>query len=311
MIGIRNFGWRAAGSLALSMVSMATPPDTIRKDEVFFGAGEGGYAVLQTISDNKGSYYIDRTTTMLIERSTADGSVKKEIPLLDREEIVDATYEGPGKAPVKVVIHSKDDGQSLASVIARWPHRGRKVEGSDLTRLTLHDAGLKLAGRLELLAGKPSVERLTADARKVSGWKVDEGIEWDGALLLKLTYQEKDGDSDAVWISTGAGTLDQVRAFRDLQPEYLTFGEFGSSDEAVAEAAKISGTLKEKKLAGLQPNVWKTSDGGEAARFAVVVAQSQPLMNSGKVPEMEGKLGLKLGRISSSRFQEWVPVPGQ
>lgn len=290
----------------LAGISSATPPDVVRVDEEFFGAGDGSYAVMRTVSDNKGSYYINRTTTTLVERSLDGASASKETPLLDREEIVDATYEGPGKAPVKVVIHSKNEKDALATFIEKWPQRGREVAAEELKRFTLHDGGLKYDGRLELLAGTPPMEELNDEGRKASGWIIKDGIELGDCLFFKLSYQEEEGDSLSRWVSLGNGSMDQVTAFRTVQPVYLSFGSFASKDEALKRSAELKAGLKEKQLSGHDPAIWRMTAGNGAAAFVVVVADSRHLIESGKIPEVEAKLGVKLLPVSSSGFTAWV-----
>jgi len=306
MTGIRLFGWSAALLAACTGISSATPPDIVRTDEDFFGAGDAGFAVIRTVSDNKGSYYINRTTTFLVEKPL-DGGAAKETPLLDRETIVDAAYEGPGKPPVKVVIHSKNEKAPLGSLIEKWPNRGREVEAEELKRFALHDGGLKYDDRLELPGGKAVVEELALEGGDAAAWIIREGIERGGTLFLKLFHQEEEGDSVARWVSLGSGSMDQVNAFRNIHPVYLSYGVSVNKEEALARVAELRGMLKEKQLGSFDPIIWKINNVNGGHSYVVVVADSPHLIESGKLPEVETKLGLKLIPVASSRFTEWVP----
>lgn len=288
-------------------ISSATPPDIIRVDEEFFGVGDASFAVIRTVSDNRGSYYINRTTTFLVESSLDGGTPQNGMLLLDRETVVDAAHEGPGKPEVKVVIHSKNEEETLAEVIRKWPNRGSELAAEDLQRLVLHQEGLRYDGRLELPLSQALLEELKQEGDVVTEWQIKTGVEKDGTLFLKLFLQKEEGDSIGRWVSFGSGSMDQVNAFRNIHPVYLSFGACDTKEEAVRKMADVREQLKAKRLGSFDPIIWKSATDDGKGKFLVVVADSTHLIESGKIPEVEEELGIKLLPVASSAFTAWVP----
>jgi|GEM_PF-5147690 len=310
MTGIFFFRRSALLLLALAGTSMATPPQVIRADEKFFGSGTETYAVLRTVTDNKGSYYRLQSNTKLIERSIITGEMVRETVMLDREEITDAEYAGPGKAPVEIVIHAKDEKEPLGVLLERWPGQGTRTEPADLKRFKVHANGIRFDGRLELMEGNPYVANLKAEGLRFSDWGLVDGLELRDSIFLKAIRADNEGDSDAMWMAVSPAFTAQIRAFRKIQPVYLALGSSADRAEALELARKAAVTLREAKFASRETEIWRTEQGGSPF-YQVVMTGSDYVIKNSKVEEL-GKLpGLRVVPVSSEGFLEWISAEGK
>lgn len=305
MTGIFCFRRSVFLLLGLAGTSMATPPQVIRADEKFFGSGTETYAVLRTVTDNKGSYYRSQSTTKLIERKKTTGEMVRETVMLDREEITDAEYDGPGKAPVEIVIHAKDEKESLGVLLERWPGQGTRTDPAELKRFKVHASGIRYDGRLELMKGNPYIANLKAEGLRFSDWGLVDGLELRDSIFLKAIRADNEGDSDAIWMTVSPEITAQVRAFRKILPVYLSLGSSADRAEALELARKASATLKEAKFASQETEIWRTEQGGSPL-YRVVMTGSDYVIKNGKVEEL-GKLpDIHVVPISSEGFLEWI-----
>lgn len=311
MNGVRIFTLIGGLLGFLTGAGFATPPQIIAKDERFFGSGGDTYAVLRTVTDNLGSYYRNRVATTLIERSKEGSVVRSEVLLLDREEIVDASYEGPGKAPVKIVIHAKDGEAVLGTLLERWPDQGFRLSPEELARFQIHEGAVRFDERLQLIPAKVLLEAWRGEAPAESGWAVEGGIELGDTICLKLASKEEDGDSATLWVGVSSDQTMQVRAYRKMQPVYLVAGTYGSKDKAVEQAAKWVAALKARKYNGFHPQIWKLDDSLANPEYVVVDANSTHLIEAGKVAELEAALETHLLPMTNARLSEWIPLAGE
>jgi hypothetical protein len=305
MTGIFCFRRSVFLLLGLAGTSMATPPQVIRADEKFFGSGTETYAVLRTVTDNKGSYYRSQSTTKLIERKKTTGEMIRETVMLDREEITDAEYVGPGKLPVNIVIHAKDEKESLGMLLERWPSQGTRTDPAELKRFKVHTSGIRYDGRLELMKGNPYIANLKAEGLRFSDWGLVDGLETADSIFLKAIRADNEGDSDAVWMTVSPEVTAQVHAFRKILPVYLSLGSSADRAEALELAREASTILKEAKFASQETEIWRTEQGGSPL-YRVVMTGSNYVIKNGKVEELDKITDIQVVPISSDGFLEWI-----
>lgn len=293
--------------LALAGSSFATPPQIITGAEKFFGDGGETYAVLRTVTDNKGSYYHFQTTTFLIEKSKATGEKLRETLLLDREEITDAEYDGPGKAPVKVIVNAKDEKESLGSLLEKWPSQGRAMDAAALKRFKVHENGIRFDGRLEIMEGNSSIANLKEEGLRFSDWALEEGIEGKDTIFFQATRADAEGETDETWLCVSPQITAQIRAFRKILPVYLSLGSSADRAEAVEMARKAAATLKEAKFPSQETEIWRVDEGGSPA-YRVVLEGSDYIIKNAKVTDLAKLPDIQAVPVSSEGFLEWIPV---
>lgn len=290
-------------------ISFATPPQIIAGTERFFGAGNETFAVLRAVTDNKGSYYHSQTTTSLVERSKKTGALVKETIMLDREEIIAADDEGPGKPPVSIVIHAKDEKAALGLLLERWPNQGTAMTVHELQRFKVHENGVRFDDRLELMEGNPAIIALKERGFRFSDWQLEEGIDTRDAIFLKAIRSDGDGDSDEVWMCLTPEISTQVRAFRKVLPVYLSFGAFEQREDAIEAAKKIKKSLKTGKFSSSSIVVWKVNENAGSAVYKVLLENSDYVIKNGKVGDLEKLIEHHVLPISSEQFMEWIWIP--
>lgn len=286
----------------------ATPPRIVTQNERLFGSGSETYAVLRTVSDNQGSHYVKRVVTTLVERSKGDSAVVRETLMLDREEIVDASYTGPGKVPVNAVIHAKDQAEILGNLLEKWPDQGYRLPPEELARFKVHSSQVTFDDRLSLF-WKPALTAWQTGAPENATWTLEEGIDFVDTILLKLGWKEQDGDSSTFWICVDPAMNIQVRAYRDMQDIYLVAGTYDSKDQALEQASKWIVELKTKGYSAFKPAIWTVDRGRRTPDYVIVAEDSKYLIDSGATTEVESHLNVRLVPMNNSRMREWVPIP--
>jgi len=302
----------AASCLAMAAALHATPDRMVAVTESLIGVGDGSYAILRTQVDNLGSYYSDRENHWLDEYDfgTKEKRPVKSIHLLDVTSSIDANHTDPNTSPaVERVVHHKDDSQSLADLLARFPVRNfHEWPAERMEDVSSHpQAGIRYKNRVFLMdAGVIDAAFPATD--KDAPWTLEAVVEAGDHLLLRVAkFRDEARDVRIFHV-----TPEDARLVRDqtaLKPLYLVAGTFDTIDEAIRTAREMRVKSRNAKFYSFHPEIWEARLPTDRTVFMVAEEHSMELIQSGRLSKAVEILGTDLVPTSSGRFLRRTRVP--
>lgn len=279
----------------------ATPDGGITIVEKILGTNAEGYAIIRTVTDNPGSYYVEDVTVWLDEYLKKDGlaAKPKSTLLLDQKHTRDpgdGTFGKENNSPSnpKSTLADFLDQYQINSLTPWTPDQVKELDfDSETCRTRFRSQNL-----VDPDQGKGEKHfRLDPGA----GWLT--GVAEDHNALFLTVFQEGNRIRSTRIVCIPPKMTRNFRALKTLEPIYLSAGIFDSPEKALSRAMELT---MDKAIRG-KWEVWEDRHGEpQKTSYVVVLARSGNVMSQNRRGKGQQRMGVPLLPIPSGGFRKLI-----